>query len=1614
MGLSLVSLGIVFRVFKSLNCLNLTSIFVRTSAVLLLRRRKASDPMRRNLSIAKTLVAGVSALALLVGVVAPAAQAAPSPAVAAKSTAVTVKEGVPSTITGRVPAAYANSLVVLEAVKGRHRQELGQTVSGRGGEVKLSVTVGGVDASYTAQWRVIKNRTARWTSKPFTIKVVSRPAGQSDASEQASSIAAAALAGGRAGTTSRALHNTQYLPVVKQVGSTAVGVGTSIASGKYTQAVGDGVSGIYKIFFPQKAAPALATASQVDQLSQQLALFNSQAAQGFAIVQGQLNGIQSGLTSLQGDIATLQNQIVNLQQQVTTLQNTTVQANATAAAGTCATLLSEANGYVDTIQNFASNYQNALDPEWIRVNALGLNAKAGLTAVGNEIFGAGSGVPSFSDGVGALQVATSNLVDILITNGAPGTPGLIPACASAIAANLAVQYAGASASTIIPAGAIDQAYFDSLQSIVGYYTSWAALAQGLATRGGQMGLAVLQSSTVRSLDELNAMCAGQSPQPGSVLTCGGMLYNNQRTMQVFEDAWDLAGASWSQVSGGMLAADTKAPGVNGFLTAPKHVWVKDIANYGAGLKVPTTSSVTGVESVTVTSPVTGAPLPTTTTSAPGFAFSGYFVQGTGANAMLTLNFAGNWCTPATQTGCAPGLQDHVTDAQVWKGAVDWKTLSTDPAKNPDPWQTFAMNGGGMAGSLTIPVPTTTQALTVLLPCQTTLYVVSIPVVPLFGSIQPCVASVVIVPESAPQGSTVRRYVPDGPISAVSMQQPTVIPAQWMPSANGGPGGTFGSYNTNFTFSNWLGMPFTAANTTTWRSLIPPLEFDGTWASGPSRGSRMAQAGLLDGGAAPADLVLYTGEQSTLDMFSRGAPGRLSWFDFQIADWCGSAIRAPHASGGFGIVPATNADSFVDKAYSFVDTNLGTNWYRSSNTDWQWRDSSIVVDAPATTAEDSQLLQQVMSSQDGANNLAACDGWSKGDVFLNREIAWTSRLVQSGGTQGAGFYAPFAYRFSYPINVADSYAVLQATPKYTVAGTSYLQNPNAPRPYGFGWPVLNLNSSGQPAGASNCKLTSFTQGAVGSTGIPQVCTNLFDDWLAGAVGIGSGPVSINGGGYQGTLTAANNNVIQYQLTNASSTMQPVHVLVQGSNGAQVGTTASAAAGDSSQISGISCTNATVGATSLNAASALNGALVCSMQVPPGTSMLNVPLNASGGTINAALAGSGSASSSVTQVAPVAANASELPEPVTDLAAVAGATSNSTVLQWTVPNAAPAISGYEFVITSPSGAVTLLSTNGDKPVTVANGTTAGATASATITSPGAAIGGLWKIGVAAVSPAGVSPMTFVTAALGASVPPAPTGFQADLTLEGAIALVWKPVTASPPLSNYSLAITVPGVGTAPSQTTTVKTQVPQYVIQDIPSVGTYSFSLTAVNSLGASTPVTATVNITGAVPKRPIGIDVSLDPQGWVGVTWLTSDGIPVVESYIVSLYEPGSTAASTPVSTTVVDAPNRAGTVRVPDFYRFKQGAQTGEWFVAVTPVNSVGIGEYGLAQLHLSTAAVARFTANQHVVSAVQSIPQVVLARAKMLCEARRWPIGLSGVATCKDGVLISAHAKPHDDVVMQ
>lgn len=287
------------------------------------------------------------------------------------------------------------------------------------------------------------------------------------------------------------------------------------------------------------------------------------------------------LDAIEGDLGDLSTQVSQISAQVTS-------ANASAAAANCTAMMTQANAYVTQIQGNYSNYQDTLNSQWVLTNMpIGGDADAVMRVMGNQVFGSGSGTPSFLQGLNRTQNATTNLAHQLTGIGLPAGSSLIDACSSAVAASLAAQSGTFNTNGFTtPVGVVDENYFDEMQAITAYYASWADVGQFLSTVGSQWAIITLDPTPPTSKQAAAKVCGGVAPDPkaspGAAITCPELAALIADTNAALDAAWDKTGASWNQVSGGVLASDAAVRPTSDYIVPSSSVWSRDPgASFGA-------------------------------------------------------------------------------------------------------------------------------------------------------------------------------------------------------------------------------------------------------------------------------------------------------------------------------------------------------------------------------------------------------------------------------------------------------------------------------------------------------------------------------------------------------------------------------------------------------------------------------------------------------------------------------------------------------------------------------------------------------------------------------------------------------------------------------------------------------------------------------------------------------------------------------------------------------------------------------------------------------------------------------------------------------------------------
>jgi hypothetical protein len=558
-----------------------------------------------------------------------------------------------------------------------------------------------------------------------------------------------------------------------------------------------------------------------------------------------------------------------------------------------------------------------------------------------------------------------------------------------------------------------------------------------------------------------------------------------------------------------------------------------------------------------------------------------------------------------------------------------------------------------------------------------------------------------------------------------------------------------------------------------------------------------------------------------------------------------------------------------------------------------------------------------------------------------------------------------------------------------------------------WPVLPLDSTQSCADAAG--ETSFTQGNT-RVNIPQVCQQLYNEWLSVVVGQTVGSVSAFA---QPATGLASGNAAQIQFLNSGSsaaTMSAVFAVDGGasSTAAPTSTTAGAVS---------SCTSGSVdGQTTY----------LCGLSLPPGLTTVTLPVTFSSASATGtlfvgaenAVAGNYTGLTTPIDQSPIAGL---VPSGVTNLAAtfdVAAASSSSTggpvTLSWTVPTSPTPVTGYQVTTTGPGGATT---------TTVPPGSVAaGGTMTTQVTLPQA---GYWTFSVAATNAAGIGAADTISITIGNVPPPPPRNFRGLELADGQVALRWQPIVVSPPVNYYTIAwwygddTTPPsglpniapgqgGVITAGSGTSLVgigTTQESVFFVPSLPATGSWTFQIVATNAIGTSTPpVTTMVNMQGFRPSQVLALSPDIGATGRVGASWIPGAvGVPAPTSYTVGLYAPiqctgDDTCSASALASMSLAAPTTRGPIRVADFFQLGRNSAAGAYTITVTATNVYGSSATARGTVYLTSDFIAQLTTSQQAATGAQGIP-ASLARLDAQECADGQISGKTPWGTCTNGV---------------
>ena len=845
------------------------------------------------------------------------------------------------------------------------------------------------------------------------------------------------------------------------------------------------------------------------------------------------------------------------------------------------------------------------------------------------------------------------------------------------------------------------------------------------------------------------------------------------------------------------------------------------------------------------------------------------------------------------------------------------------------------------------------------------------------------------------------------------------PGSLAPSTSAGSGPASGT--TQLAQSTWIGLPFTSAKAAAWDRLLgvaglapyPGATLPQPQACLPSStgvvvscaaplnvGGYMGKAGLLTNNAVPDDLIVFTGETSTWNTSNSAgsvlpllrANGNMpntyipagvqlttmSFLDSELVPNQGASavINTPGAPAG-SITPSSIYP------YSGFQTTAGAgpnpfgeggswNVWLSAQAGGGWAfgcasappNPMIPPGLPTsvTQAMSPLLLGEMLGLANGATQ-------QSGNMPCN--------YVYSGGgsniplTGNASFYAPL----SFGQDTANPSTSVMTPPTPSAPQPGFLTGGGISPQVQYLWPVVSIDGTG-------CVLTSFTQGINGNAGVTNVCQSAFEEW--GAVNLGQtyGGVQISSPAAQDTQQLSGNNVAQFALSNTTGASQLVTLLV----------TAKGAAPTPSWATPVDVATPGMGTVSIN--SCTNQALeyaqsstTCSLIVPPGTSMIGIPLNygsASTGTILASIAGSGIASASTVAVTNAPATTGSAPDQVLGLevAANPNTAANDVTLTWETPNSASPLTGYLLNLTDPLGNASTQS------LELADITPRGTLSAATVVLPDDTVGN-WKFTLAGENVVGTGAAGVVTIFLGYGPPPSVSNLRALVNPDGTITVSWSPIASSPPVSNYSVLIGYPD-GTVSN---VIPVGVPQYTSQALTVLGTYQVSVYARNAAGAGPVQQTNVTLTGTVPSAVPGLDLSVTADGSVSASWRGASGVPTPESYSMVLVNP----AFTRVFSQTITVPDVADIVRVPYFFKLAKSSPVGTWYLIVSAKNSVGRGPLAQGYLVVTSSMLAAASKDREDAVELDRVPEDLQAVAGSLCSLGKWTPALRVFGDCSD-----------------
>ena len=788
------------------------------------------------------------------------------------------------------------------------------------------------------------------------------------------------------------------------------------------------------------------------------------------------------------------------------------------------------------------------------------------------------------------------------------------------------------------------------------------------------------------------------------------------------------------------------------------------------------------------------------------------------------------------------------------------------------------------------------------------------------------------------------------------------------------------------------------------------------------GTLMGNAGLGNGGqpvSAQDNLIVYTGENYQWSPETSGISSGLGfavpWVTFQppnltVASFLdtglwpnmgASVVINDPASVGPANPSGTAQNLTVSSVYPFATAAQPVT--RGSSVSYttlqNWSGGYNWVTVPCSTWSQSEFatnggawtLMNWIAGQ-GSNGASTTYGSGCGitSYYPKGGASNTSPQYNLTSTQLADFYAEPSFYAQFPQGVpgpACATGVLDCPtgpygPQYgSVPGFTLELGGAAVTPAGqeqYLWPVVPLDASQSCANAAG--ETSFTQGNT-RINIPQVCQQLYNEWLSVVVGQTVGSVSAFA---QPNTGLASGNAAQIQFLNSGSSTTAMSAVFAVDGGAS---------------STASPTSTTAGAVSSCTSGSVDGqtTYLCGLSLPPGLTTVTLPVTFSSASATGTLfvgaenAAAGNYTGLTTPInqSPVAGL---VPSGVTNLAATfdveaasASSTGGPVTLSWTVPTSPTPITGYQVTSTGPGGSST---------TTVAPGSVAaGGTMTTQITLPQA---GYWTFSVAATNAAGMGSADTISITIGNVPPPPPRNFRGVELADGQVALRWQPIVVAPPVNYFTIAwwygddTTPPaglpsiapgqgGVITAGSGTSLVgigTTQESVFFVPSLPAAGSWMFQIVATNAVGTSTPpVTTMVNMQGFRPSQVLALSPDIGATGRVGASWIPGAvGVPAPTSYTVGLYAPtqctgDDSCAATALTSLTLPAPSSRGPIRVADFFQLGRNSAVGAYTITVTATNAYGSSATARGTVYLTKDFIGQLALSQQAATDAKDVP---------------------------------------------